>query len=262
MRLLRLYNTVLEKYPKSGTSVTTGFCYGAGDFLAQKIEKDQCKREKYDIHRLIVFTAFGTFFGGPIYYAWFQKLSRTPQVLEKIVQYNEKRFLAYKFREQLNIALKNNNIESMSFKTFRETFKQNFENIDKPLVRSKTVLTAKILLDQFIFSVFYPMFFLIMSGVMLKTTKPLYDSMLIEDKEESKKKLAECNTGLLKKSFLEGVHDIKTKFGKIYMLDCAIWPMAQMINFSFVPQHLQPVYVNVLNIGWNSFLCYTQQESH
>ena len=38
-----------------------------------------------------------------------------------------------------------------------------------------------------------------------------------------------------------------------------VWPMAQMINFSFVPQHLQPVYVNILNIGWNTFLCYTAQ---
>lgn len=261
-KLFRIYNSFLETHPKTGTSLTTGFCYGCGDLLAQKIEKNQKKREEYDFHRTLVFTFFGTVFGGPIYYAWFRKLSKTPMLLESIVKYNETRVLSYEFKQQLNKAIRDNTIDTISFKVFREQFKSNFENINKPLIRSKTILTTKILLDQFVFSVFYPMFFLIASGVLLKTSKPLYDSFFIEDENESKKKRSECNIQLVKQSFKEGVDDIKNKFGKIYMLDCAVWPMAQMINFCFIPQHLQPVYVNFLNIGWNSFLCYTQQESH
>ncbi len=262
MLAFRAYNRFLEKNPKTGTSITTGICYGAGDLLAQKLEKNQGKRESYDFHRTLVFTTFGTLFGGPIYYAWFQKLSKTPQLLERIVKYNETRTLSYQFKNQLRDAIKNNKLDGMSFKVFREEFKKNFENIDKPLIRSKTILTTKILLDQFIFSVFYPIFFLVTTGTMLKVTKPLWEAKDIKDKDLRKNKLLECNKELLHKSVKEGILDVKDKFGKIYMLDCAVWPMAQMINFSFVPQHLQPIYVNFLNIGWNSFLCYTQQESH
>ncbi len=261
-KLFYNYNNFLEINPKTGTAITTGLCYGLGDLLSQKIEKNQEKRTKYDFHRTVVFTTFGVAFGGPLYYAWFKKLSRTPALLESIVKYNETRVLSYKFKQQLHMAIKNNTLDNMSFKIFREQFKQNFDNIDKPLIRSKTVLTAKILLDQFVFSVFYPIFFLITSGMMIKVSKPLWDGIFTEDKDERYKKFSECNKELVKNSFIEGVNDIKHKFIKIYMLDCAIWPMAQMINFSFVPQHLQPIYVNILNIFWNSFLCYTQQESH
>ena len=97
------------------------------------------------------------------------------------------------------------------------------------------------------------------TGVMLKTTKPLYDSLFEQNKEKQIELRKQCNLLLLKKSFNEGVTDIKNKFLGIYVMDCAMWPMAQMINFSFVPQHLQAVYVNILNIGWNAFLCYSSQ---
>jgi hypothetical protein len=103
------------------------------------------------------------------------------------------------------------------------------------------------------------MFFLITSGVMLKTTKPLYDSMFEEDEIKKKELRDQCNTTLLKKSFDEGVDDIKNKFLGIYVMDCAIWPIFQMFNFCFVAPHLQPVYVNFLNVFWNAFLCYTSQ---
>lgn len=259
MSIIRLYSTFMSTHPKFGTSITTGACYGAGDLLAQKIEKNQGKRDTYDWHRTLTFTTFGLVFGGPIYYMWFSKLAKTPSLLERVVKYNETRTLHYKFGEKLREALYNNTLEGLSFKIFREQFKQNFDNFEKPLIRSKTILTTKILLDQFVFSLFYPMFFLITSGVMLKTSKPMYDSIFEEDEVKKEEMRSQCNMGLLKKSLREGIDDIKHKFLGIYVLDCAVWPMAQMINFSFVPQHLQPVYVNVLNIGWNAFLCYTAQ---
>ncbi len=53
--------------------------------------------------------------------------------------------------------------------------------------------------------------------------------------------------------------NIKNKFAQIYIADCAIWPLAQMANFAFIPSHLQPIFVNFINIGWNTFLSYTSQ---
>lgn len=249
----------MESHPKIGTSLTTGACYGAGDLMAQKIEKNQGKRDSYDWHRTLTFTVFGTVFGGPIYYIWFKKLKNTPALLERIVKYNQTKILTNKFKKEFNKAIYENKLDNLSFKEFRTKFRENFDNFEKPLIRSKTILTTKILLDQFIFSVFYPMFFLITSGMMVKTTKPLYDSIFEKDEIKKKELRDKFNLELVKKSFDEGITDIKNKFLGIYVLDCAVWPMAQMINFSFVPQHLQPVYVNILNIGWNTFLCYTAQ---
>jgi hypothetical protein len=257
--IFRVYSTYMETHPKLGISLTTGVCYGAGDLLAQKIEKNQGKRGSYDFHRTLTFTVFGTVFGGPIYYMWFKKLKNTPALLERIVKYNETKTLMNKFQKEFHHAIYNNKLETLSFKTFREQFKANFDAFEKPIIRSKTILTTKILLDQFVFSVFYPMFFLITSGVMLKTTKPLYDSMFEEDEIKKKELRDQCNTTLLKKSFDEGVDDIKNKFLGIYVMDCAIWPIFQMFNFCFVAPHLQPVYVNFLNVFWNAFLCYTSQ---
>jgi hypothetical protein len=249
----------METRPKFGTCLTTSACYGTGDLLAQKIEKNQGKRKTYDWHRTITFTVFGTVFGVPIYYMWFKKLKNTPALLERVVKYNETKSLMNKFQKEFHQAIYNNKLDTLSFKTFREQFKANFDHFEKPIIRSKTILTTKILLDQFVFSIIYPMFFLIMSGIMLKTSKPLYDSIFEADEINSKELREQFNITLLKKSFSEGVSDIKHRFLGIYVLDCAVCPMAQMINFSFVPQHLQPVYVNVLNIGWNAFLCYTAQ---
>jgi hypothetical protein len=258
-QFFRIYSNYMATHPKIGNCLTTGTCYGAGDLLAQKIEKNQGKRDKYDWHRTLTFTVFGTIFGGPIYYMWFEKLKKTPLLLEKIVKRNETNILMAKFRQEFNTALYSNKLDTLSFKQFRQNFKTNFDQFEKPVIRSKTILTTKILLDQFVFSVFYPIFFLVTSGVMLKTTKPLYESIFEKDENKKKELLKQFNMDLVNKSFDEGVTDIKNKFLDIYILDCAVWPMAQMINFSFVPAHLNPVYVNILNIGWNTFLCYTSQ---
>lgn len=257
--VFRAYSTYMSSHPKIGTSLTTGACYGAGDVLAQKIEINQGTRTSYDWHRTLTFTVFGTVFGGPIYYAWFKKLKNTPVLLESVVKWNEKRILMNNFKREFHNALNNKNLDALSFKAFRDQFRENFVRMDEPIIRSKTILTTKILLDQFVFSVFYPIFFLITSGVMLKISKPLYDSVFEEDELKKKALRDQCNSALIKKSFSEGISDVKHKFMGIYVLDCAVWPMAQMINFSFVPQHLQPVYVNVLNVGWNAFLCHTAQ---
>jgi hypothetical protein len=43
--------------------------------------------------------------------------------------------------------------------------------------------------------------------------------------------------------------NVKNKFIQIYVADCAVWPLVQMANFAFIPSHLQPIFVNIVNIG-------------
>lgn len=39
-----------------------------------------------------------------------------------------------------------------------------------------------------------------------------------------------------------------------YIADCVVWPPLQLINFTFVPLRLQVLYINLANLGWNTFL--------
>jgi len=242
-RLLSVYNNALQSKPLFITSISTGICYGTGDYFAQTIEKNQGKRESYDIKRLAVFTIFGTVAGGPIYYAWFSKIHNMPAFIERVVKWNEKRTLLRHFKSELNNHLNSKNLDGMSMKTFRTNYKIHFDTIEKPVIRSKTILVAKIYADQFIFSVLYPVFFMMTTGIMLDMTKEpekiSFDSFI-------------CS---VKKSW----SNVKAKFVQIYVADCAVWPLVQMANFAFVPAHLQPIFVNVMNIGWNTFLSYVSQ---
>ena len=72
----------------------------------------------------------------------------------------------------------------------------------------------------------------------------------------------EFTVNRFKKSYADGVDNVKNKWLTIFFTDCAIWPQLQMINFAFVPPHLQAVYVNVLNVFWNAFICYVSQGGH
>lgn len=242
-KLLGLYNKALQAKPLLVTSLSTGVCYAAGDCIAQTIEKNQGKRNEYDLKRLGVFTIFGTIAGGPIYYAWFSKIHNMEIFIERIVKWNEKRTLANHFRTELHKHLTSNTIGDLSMKTFRENYKANFDLIEKPIIRSKTVLVAKIYADQFIFSVLYPVFFMMSTGVALD---------MVKQKEEI---TFRTFTNSVEKAWT----NVKDKFAQIYVADCAVWPLAQMANFAFIPPHLQPIFVNFINIGWNTFLSYTSQ---
>jgi hypothetical protein len=46
----------------------------------------------------------------------------------------------------------------------------------------------------------------------------------------------------------------KRQYVKTFIADCIVWPPLQLINFTFVPLKYQVLYVNVANLGWNTFL--------
>lgn len=50
----------------------------------------------------------------------------------------------------------------------------------------------------------------------------------------------------------------KSVFLGVYMIDCAVWPLLQLVNFSFVPLRFQVLYVNVCNLAWNTFISVVQ----
>ncbi|XP_037930566.1 mpv17-like protein [Teleopsis dalmanni] len=55
-----------------------------------------------------------------------------------------------------------------------------------------------------------------------------------------------------------GVEDFKSRvkadYFQIMKNNYTIWPAAQMINFAFVPMHLQVVFVQLVAIGWNCYI--------
>lgn len=254
--LFRSYNLFMEAKPLLGVTLSTGVCYGIGDMLAQYIEKNQGKREDTSYRRLAVFTIFGGAIAGPIYYGWFNKLKKVPALIERLVKFNETRFLARKFHEHLDLAIKDNTLDKVSFQTFRKQFHQNFERIDKPIIRSKTVLVAKVYLDQFVFSVFYPIFFMVSTTMLMDLTDP-NTKFTYKTEPDGKVKIT---LAPVTKSFNKGVQNVRDKFLKIYTTDCAVWPLVQMANFALIPEHLQPVFLNCINIFWNAFLCYVSQD--
>lgn len=57
-------------------------------------------------------------------------------------------------------------------------------------------------------------------------------------------------------------HHCKEVFWPSYAMDCLVWPLIQLVNFSYVPLRLQVLFVNVCNLGWYTFLSFMANKSH
>jgi protein Mpv17 len=68
--------------------------------------------------------------------------------------------------------------------------------------------------------------------------------------------------------FLEGhgVDEVKTtvknEYVNTFILDCAIWPGAQYLNFRYIPLKFQGLYVNGISLAWASFLSFVSHRDH
>jgi hypothetical protein len=66
---------------------------------------------------------------------------------------------------------------------------------------------------------------------------------------------------------LEGNHEqISEKLHETWWPACkanwAVWIPVQIINFRFIPAHLQVLYVNMVGLFWNSYLSYISHIGH
>lgn len=69
-------------------------------------------------------------------------------------------------------------------------------------------------------------------------------------------------TSLMEGQGLEGAKsEWKEKFLPIYMVDWCFWPMAQYVNFRFLPTQYRVAYVSTATLIWNSFLSYMKHKS-
>jgi len=58
------------------------------------------------------------------------------------------------------------------------------------------------------------------------------------------------------KSVEAGTQNVQDKFSNAFTSSLKFWPMISLINYSFVPIHLRPVFVSCWSVLWQSYLSY------
>jgi len=67
--------------------------------------------------------------------------------------------------------------------------------------------------------------------------------------------------GLLEgKTLVECCKEFRLKFLSVYMVECMVWPSAQVFNFYFLPPHLRVIYVCAVATLYDAFLSYMKYE--
>lgn len=52
------------------------------------------------------------------------------------------------------------------------------------------------------------------------------------------------------KTWRESIEELKKKFLTTFLLECAVWPPLQAVNFLYLPTSLRVVYVSMIDLGW------------
>jgi len=57
-------------------------------------------------------------------------------------------------------------------------------------------------------------------------------------------------------SFRENMERMASRLPDLLIYGSAIWPVANVVNFAYVPLHGRLLYLNMIGVGWNAFLSY------
>lgn len=64
------------------------------------------------------------------------------------------------------------------------------------------------------------------------------------------------------KSFHQAIAETKTTYVDIMKANYCLWPFAQLVNFYMMPLNYQVLFVQVVSVGWNSYISYKTQAKH